>query len=193
MALTGAGWELRVERLGLQRSGDRARTYGRYRLYVDGLATGIDGHVCEAIGPGDNSKAENGRRIEADTYSLSTQFSTYVSIGYSKDTQNAGAAKMPGILLLGTSKRTGILIHPAHPPKSKLYLSSIGCLNPTDPLGAADVMDYWDSRARVIQLIDSLREFLPASFAQKRRTAIPGATVVIEGEPDDPWPDGTPG
>jgi len=41
---------------------------------------------------------------------------------------------MPAIRLEGVGNRNGILIHPGHLPN--LYLSSIGCLNPTNPLGA---------------------------------------------------------
>ncbi len=64
-----------------------------------------------------------------------------------------------------------------------LYLSSTGCLNPTDPLEPADLMDFWDSRSRVIALIDDLRSFAPGGFRRAIPTSIEGAWRVIEGEP----------
>jgi hypothetical protein len=88
---------------------------------------------------------------------------------------------MPGLLLMETGNRTAILIHPGHPPK--LYLSSIGCFNPTKPLGKDDDMEFLESRTRVLALIDSLRAFNPASFQRSRPTPIPDAAVVIDGEP----------
>ena len=88
---------------------------------------------------------------------------------------------MPGILLENTGNRIGILIHPGHPPH--LYLSSIGCLNPTRPLLSTDEMGFWESRARVIALIDDLRNFAPETFEQEDSNRIPNAWAVIDGEP----------
>jgi len=189
MGIDGNGWELRVERLGIQRHHELARTYGRYSVHIDGMPQGLEGLMCEAIGPGDNSKQDNGKRIAASAYPLSTQFGTYVSIGFSKNLKMPGDPKMPGVLLTGTDKRKGILIHPAHPPHEKLYLSAIGCLNPTGTLRSNDYMDFWDSRSRVLAIIASLRAFAPAAFDQRRRTAIPNANVVIRGEPAEEWSD----
>jgi hypothetical protein len=55
--IEGHGWELHVKRLGLQRgSNDLVRTYGAYQVYVDGEPVAVlSGHICECIGPGDNS------------------------------------------------------------------------------------------------------------------------------------------
>jgi hypothetical protein len=115
-------------------------------------------------------------------------------MGFSLDTHTPAVLPMPGLLLKGTGQRTAILIHPGHPPK--LYLSSIGCLNPTRPLGKNDSMEFFESRARVIALIDSLRAFSPESFHDGRPMPIPGAFVVIDGEPmtalPDPPPAGAP-
>lgn len=183
MAITGIGWELQVRRLGLHTSGSLKRTYGSYAVYREGQSIdGLSGHMCECVGPGDNRHAGNGKRIEAGTYPLWTQFGRYRSIGYSE-----GAEAMPGLRLEGTNRRVGILIHPGHPPK--LYLSSVGCLNPTAPLTAAQSMDFSDSRRRVVALIDSLRAFAPDAFRREVMTRIAGATVVVEGEPMAPAPD----
>lgn len=176
------GWELRVERLGQHKSGNRVRTYGRYQVYLDDVPIeALAGNVCEAAGPGDNSKANNGRRIAAGRYPLWTQFGAYRSIGYSTNQQVPGEQPMPAVLLQGTDKRSGILVHPAHPPT--LYLSSIGCFNPTNPLQPNQEMNYWDSRSRVIALIESLKAHAPAAFAHEISSRIANAWVVVEGEP----------
>jgi hypothetical protein len=182
MAIAGQGWELLVSRLGVQQSGRRKRTYGAYQAFLDGRAiASLAGHMCECVGPGDNLHAENNKRIEQGRYPLSTQFGRYRTSGYSQDLQTPGAPPMPALKLDGTGKRVGILIHPGHPPN--LYLSSIGCFNPTGPLTADQTMDFWDSRTRVIALIDSLRGFAPAAFRNEANTPVPDAFVVVEGEP----------
>jgi hypothetical protein len=180
--IEGRGWELQVTRLGIQRSGARRRTYSTYEVYRDGQAdSNLSGHICECIGPGDNSIANSGKRIAAGRYPLWTQFGKYRTIGYSLNMQTSGAPPMPAVRLEGTGNRTGILIHPGHPPK--LYLSSIGCLNPTNALAESDLMNFWDSRGRVIALIDDLKGFSPASFKTETMTRIPNAWAVIDGEP----------
>src|SRR5262249_22805836 len=90
---------------------------------------------------------------------------------------------MPGIRLEGTNNRTGILIHPGHPPT--LYLSSIGCFNPTAPLGPEDPMNFWDSRERVIALINDLKQYAPGAFEHESMTRIANAWAVVDGEPMD--------
>jgi len=90
---------------------------------------------------------------------------------------------MPGVLLTRTGNRTGVLIHPGHPPLASLFLSSIGCLNLTKPLQPDGRMDFMESRARVIAVINSLADFAPGAFAQRQDTLIPNAAVVIDGEP----------
>src|SRR5262249_30603362 len=103
------------------------------------------------------------------------------TVGYSTNMDVPAQLPMPGILLENTGNRIGILIHPGHPPD--LYLSSIGCLNPTSPLGSADEMDFWESRSRVIALFDDLTNFAPEAFEQENNTRIPNAWAVIDGEP----------
>jgi len=183
-------WELHVKRLGLQhRAGERDRTYGAYQVIVDGQPNAnLAGHICECTGPGDNTA--NGRnnrlRIAAGTYALSTQFgSHYRSVNYSAD-----ATHPPAVLVMGTGARSAILVHPAHPPT--LYLSSIGCFNPTKPLTADDDMDFWDSRARVIDILNSLTAYDPDAFAPDKigtNTPIKNASIIVEGEPMTPVSD----
>jgi hypothetical protein len=187
MPISGKGWELHVERLGTQRKGSKKRTYGKYQVYIDGQSKdGLSGFMCETVGPGDNTRRNNGKRIEQGVYPLWTQFGRYRTIGYSTDLHTAGASHMPGLLLLGTGKRDGILIHPGHPPT--LYISSIGCFNPTNSLDADEVMNFWDSRARVIALIESLKAFYSSAFDHEASTRIKGASVVVDGEPGDNEP-----
>ena len=162
MPITGDGWELFVERLRLHRRGNLARTYGRYVVSIGGHPQpGLSGYMVEAIGPGDNSAADNGRRIAAGRYELTTHFRTFVSAGYSTSTDIVADPPMPAIRLLGTGKRTGILIHPVYPPETKLYLASVGCLNPTSDVPEDASIDFWDSRQRVIALLE-LAARLPA-------------------------------
>jgi hypothetical protein len=182
MAIAGSGWELNVVRQGIHKSGRRTRTYSTYQVYRDGSAvTELAGNMCECKGPGDNDHAGSGLRIEAGRYPLWTQFGRYRTIGYSTNTQTPGDPPMPGLLLQGTGNRVGILIHPAHPPS--LFLSSIGCFNPTNALATMESMNFWDSRARVIALIDDLRKYDPHAFAHEAMTRIDNAWVVVDGEP----------
>jgi hypothetical protein len=184
--IEGQGWELKVTRLGLQhRAGERTRTYDAYQVFIDGAPiAALAGHICECTGPGDNT--EQGRekhvRIREGRYALSTQFGEhYRSVGFTGDVK-------PGFLLLGTGDRSAILVHPGHPPT--LYLSSIGCFNPTRPLKADQNMDFTDSRTRVIALLDSLKQHDPAAFAKvERDTAIANAFIVVDGEPTSPVSD----
>ncbi len=181
--IEGHGWELQVKRLGLQRHGGEVRTYGAYQVFIENEpVTSLSGHICEAIGPGDNTAHGKDRlRIREGRYALSTQFGPhYRSVGYTGDATHP----MPGFaLLLPTPVRTDILVHPGHRPT--LYLSSIGCFNPTKPLKANQDMSFLESRARVIAMIDSLRQHDPAAFASDKRhnTAIANAFIVVDGEP----------
>ena len=88
---------------------------------------------------------------------------------------NPAALRRPGLLLLLTGERVGILIHPA-----RGFLWSIGCINPAGalPSGASD-MNFLDSRARVIAMIDDLRQFLGNSFPTAPGARIPGARVIV--------------
>jgi len=184
MATGPAIWELHVQRTGLHRRGALVRTYGRYVVTIDGVSQpGLAGFMLEAEGPGDNRAPDNGRRIEAGRYPLTTHFRAFVSTGYSESMSIVAEPPMPAIRLLETGRRTGILIHPVYPPEDKLYVASVGCLNPTGPLAADQSGDFWDTRQRVIELIDSLRNFRPEAFARPAPMPIVGAAVVIEGEP----------
>ncbi|MDC7675141.1 hypothetical protein [Asticcacaulis machinosus] len=177
-----ANWELRVERIGVQRAtATKSRTYGKYDVCIDGVVVpGLSGYMCERLGPGDNSKPGNGKRIQAGSYPLWTQFGKYRSTGYANGTLS-GENPMPAIALAATGKRSAILIHPAHPPK--LYLSSVGCLNPTSAIGPDDPINFFDSRDRVIAMLDSLRQHAPEAFRHEVMSRIGTAKIQIIGEP----------
>ena len=184
MPITGAGWEFHVQRLGIHKSGTNIRTYGEYQVFLNGNAiAALSGNVCESPGPGENdtpATPDQPRRITQGRYPLSTQFGEhYATIGYT--TQHPEQHPMPGVLLGNTGHRSAILIHPGHPPT--LFLSSIGCLNLTKPLQPDEVMDFLESRSRVIAVINSLADFAPSAFEQREATPIPDAAVVIDGEP----------
>lgn len=192
MALTGKGWELQVTRLEIQQNGSHSRAYGTYEAYLNGQPIPhLSGNVCESPGPGENefhATEADPRRVRKGRYPLWTQFGdTYETMGYNGPDAPAGTPPMPGVLLGNTHLRTGILIHPGHPPK--LYLSSIGCLNLTKPLPAHQIMDFLESRSRVIAVIDSLASFAPHAFVQGHSMQIPNAWIDIDGAlPDDPLP-----
>jgi hypothetical protein len=183
MQFTGNGWELQVVRLGIQESGALRRTYGRYCVFRNGDSIAeLSGYVCECPGPGENEIAGTSMRIEQGRYPIWTQFGQrYRTIGYNTNVDVPGQLPMPGLLLANTGNRMGILIHPGHPPN--LYLSSIGCLNLTGPLHPNDLINYSDSRTRVIALIEALKRFAATAFQAEESERISNSWVVIDGEP----------
>lgn len=175
--ITGNGWELFISRLREQVRGDKRRTLGTYQVFHDGRPRpSLSGHICEAGGPGDNSKAKNGKRVEPGVYPLATQDGTkYVTFGYS----GGKSYPRPGFELVRTGKRTEILVHPGVG-----FLSSVGCINPTSTPGDPRWnIDFADSRARVIALIEDMRNYLAGGFPTRNGRPIPRAQVVIAGDP----------
>lgn len=170
-------WELRITRTGEQTRGGRRRTVSRYQVYHDNSpVSGLKGTIAETRGPGANAPAGNNRCVEAGSYNLHIHKGTnYVTIGYTSNL-NQAAIPRPGLLLLPTGQRVGILIHPG-----RGFLSSVGCLNPTNALasGSSDI-GFVDSRKRVIAIIDDLKSFLGSSFPTATGAKIPRAKVVIQ-------------
>jgi hypothetical protein len=178
--LTRSGWELHIERHSEQARADRKRTVGTYTVYHDGVAQPqLSGTSVETKGPGDNSRPGNGRRIVAGTYPLGTQDGLhYLTWGYVTSTDPDEHPK-PGIEVLNTQNRVGILIHPGFG-----FLASVGCINLTAPLanGKQDI-PFVDSRDRIIAIIEDMKTFLGPSFPRTNGKTIANASVVIEGEP----------
>ena len=190
-------WELRIERLELHAEAGRLRTYGRYQVLANGAPT-LTGHTCECMGPGINARAGSYHhlRIAPGEYTVQKQNGGhYKTVDYLP--LGNGETPMPGLRLgregAALGDRTAILVHCAHPtwhvregePRSDLWLSSVGCINLTAPIGASQSMDHADSRQRVIDLIESLRTIVGAAAfaAAPNGQDLPGARIVLTGEP----------
>ena len=186
MPISGVGWELLIVRETEQRrtSDGKRRTVGTYQVFHDGTAQVGDlrGTMAETRGPGANAPKDNGRRIAPGRYPLWTQDGDrYVTWGYAQS-GGPSATPKPGLELKGTSPREEILIHPG-----RGFLSSIGCLNPCTSLpDAEEPITYAGSRWRTIALIEDLKAFAGAGFPGVNGRRIPGAFVVVEGEPTVP-------
>ena len=196
-----ATWEIRITREAVQSRGPgltNKRTVGRYAVYHDDepvdrfksvdFETPLFGATAESPGPGQNREIatkEAPSRVAPGRYALATfqgeQF--YATYGYHPG-EDVGKWLKPGIeVKLGVRPRNGILIHPAHDD----FVSSIGCINLCTSLPtAAEAITYRTSRLRVIAMIEDMRRFLGSDFPSVNGQEIPGAFVVIEGEPPTP-------
>lgn len=177
-------WELYITRIQDQEYNGRVRTLSRYKLLINGQVTNIKGYMCEPCGPSSNET--KGNRIGVGRYGVSTQFGKYVSIDYS-ETPIAQSGKMPSFRLLDTGNRSDILVHNAHTKIedgiSDLWLSSIGCFNPTERIKPNQEMDFNDTWQKTIQLIESLKSFAPIAFrGEKINQIIPNAFVIVEDD-----------
>lgn len=180
MLITNNGWEILIQRQSTQtrQSDGKVRTVGRYQVFNDGVAVGeLVGTTAESRGPGSNSI--KGVRIAPGTYPLATQDGgKYATIDYSPNA-NHTALRRPGIELHHTNSRSEILIHPGIG-----FLASIGCINLCKILpDATEPISFGGSRARVIALIDNMREFLGNEFPTRDGRSIPRAFAIIVGEP----------
>ncbi len=177
-----SGLNPRHELIGLLQVLEKKRLIDQSDDEVSVLGVTTSGNVCECVGPGENELAGTAKRIQEGRYPLWTQFGpNYQTIGYSNNSDVPGMRPMPGILVEDVGNRNGIIIHPAHPPT--LYLSSTGCFNPTNPLQAGDTIDFWDSRAKVVALINDLKTFSPNALKLASTNPIPDAWIVVDGEP----------
>jgi hypothetical protein len=173
-------WQLRITRLREEVRGGVHRTVGTYQVFHDfdnGVRTMVlQGFTAEPGGPGDNQHQGDDRRLEAGTYPLKTHDGVkYVTIGYAAGTDHP----RPAIEVGNTGNRVAILFHPA-----RGFLSSIGCINAAGALPNvhADI-DWADSRARVVAVIDDMRSFLGSDFPRNNGQLIPNAEIVFDGEP----------
>ena len=180
MDIRGKGWELLIIRKDVQQRRGRLRTVGTYQVFHDGdVQDQLSGTSVETKGPGDNQVQGNGRRLEAKAYPLATQAGLhYVSIGYLVSDDPDQTPK-PGLAILQTGNRVGVLIHPGHG-----FLASIGCINLTARLTSGNVdIPFVDSRTRVIAVINDLKDFAGSAFPHHNGQPIAGASLVIDGEP----------
>src|SRR5262249_4221960 len=186
MPITSQGWELHIVREIEQRrpSDGRRRTVGRYQVYHDGVAqtgTDLSGMTAEAKGPGANAPVDNGKRIEAGRYPLLThEPGGYATWGYS-NSQDPAAEPKPAfeLKLKDTDPRDNILVHPGHH-----LLASVGCINLCKSCPhAREPISHLPSRKRVISVIEDMKKYLGTQFPTSNGMKIPGAWVVIDGEP----------
>ena len=191
MPITKQGWEFHVQRISEQSRGKKTRTVGTYQVFhdgqaatsvvVDGREVPLAGTIAESRGPSQNdapATTAKPSRILPGRYPLKTSGGpTYVTNGYRNDLKIR--AKMPGIELRKTGKRTAILLHPGKDE----FLSSIGCLNPCTSLPDADEdISYGGSRRRVIALIEDMKVFL-GGIPSGGDLPILNAFAVIDGDP----------
>lgn len=172
-------WELRIRRLSVQRRGERIRTVGTYQVrHAGGAPSGLGGFTVEAGGPGDNAVEGSGVRIEAGVYPLCVNVSaSYRTVGFDPAADEASPLK-PCLGVGGTGARTFILVHPGWG-----FSAAVGCIQPTGELSNGDEdIDYPDSRSRLLAL---LADLTACSGAPEPRhgALLPGARLVIEGEP----------
>jgi hypothetical protein len=177
-----------------QRPGKKHRTVGRYQVFFNGQKLdGLEGMSFETWGPGDNTTrgVRNGVRLEAKTYPLHTHFGSktvpdvngrprtaFVTHGFTSD-ERTRIPSMPSLRVGETGARSGVLFHPAEG-----WIWSIGCLHLSTPLnGPSSNINYKDSRSRVIAVIEAMKAKLGADFPTTNNQPIPGAKVVIAGEP----------
>jgi hypothetical protein len=186
MPIAGEGWEMHIVRQIEQGRGrgrsERRRTVGTYQVFHNGVAQPGDdmsGMVAESKGPGANSPRRNGKRVAEGRYPLFTQDGEkYVTFGFADSTSSTVLPK-PGFELKSTGDRAEILVHPGVG-----FLSSIGCINPCTSLPDSDEnITFKSSRRRVISLIEDMKSFIGGAFPDSNGESIPGAFVVIDGEP----------
>jgi hypothetical protein len=173
-----------VERIRTERRVDSgfARTIGNYYVTYHGQKLpGLEGMTIEGPGPGDNSHGGQNRRLEARSYPLFTHAGSgerFRTIGFATSNEQS-ARPWPAIRIEETEARSGILIFPAAG-----YLMGLGTINLSKPLDGPNAdIDFQDSRARVIGLIDAMKAQLGSYFPSRNNEKIPSAWIVITGEP----------
>jgi hypothetical protein len=180
------GYVLCINRVRTERRAGRPfdRTIGFYQAFFNNQPISeISGVTVERQGPGDNSQTgvAQHRRIEAGSYPLFTHAGAngkYRTMGF-RTPAALGNRPWPSIRVGNTDQRSGILCHCAGG-----YLMSIGCINLTGTLpdARADI-NFSDSHARVVALIQSIKKHLGGDFPTLNNTKIPKATLLIRNEP----------
>jgi hypothetical protein len=181
------GFVICLERRTTQRRKGKGfdRTVGQYQAFFNRAPIpGLCGTAVERQGKGDNTNKGVTRhaRIAQGTYPLSTHSglsNKYKTFGFA----NPGGLRLrpwPSIRVDDTKAREGILIHCAAG-----YIMSIGCINLSSHALSKPIedMEFLDSRARVIDLIQSMQKLLGSLFPNQNNKRIVNAHLVIRGEP----------
>lgn len=182
------GFVIFVQRSRTERREDKnfSRTVGTYYVTYEGeKLPNLEGATAEREGPGDNSR--NGvlarRRLQAGAYPLFTHAGAdnkYRTLGFAEP-GGLQVRPWPALRLEETGDRGGILLHPAAG-----FLMSVGTINLSKPLnGPTDDIDFQDSRARVIALIEAMKANMRGNFPSTNNVRIQNAWIVIADELDD--------
>jgi len=179
------GYVICIDRIRTEKRGSKpySRTIGHYQAFYDNEPIPeISGVAVERQGQGDNSDTgvQNHRRLAQGSYPIFTHAggsNKYRTYGYA-DPGGLKIRPWPCIGVENTGSRSGVLIHCAQG-----YLMSIGCINLSGdlPNASADI-EFNDSRARVIALIESIKQHL-ANFPGHNNQEIVSASLIIRGEP----------
>jgi hypothetical protein len=182
------GFVIVVNRTRMERRDDKSfsRTVGSYHVTYQGeKLPDLEGATVEREGPGDNAMSGvlNHRRLQAGAYPLYTHSGgsdRFRTFGFA----NPGGLQnrpWPALRLEDTGDRSGVLLHPAAG-----YLMNVGTINLSKPLaGPADDIDFADSRARVISVIQAMKDKLGSGFPSSNNQLIQNAWIVIADEPED--------
>ncbi len=185
MTIPSSGFTILVNRLRVEQrgsgSGKRYRTVGDYSCYMNGALINdpnLQGASVEPRGPGDNSSTgvTYARRIKAGKYPLGSH--GFAGAKYSSFNYRKSSRPYPGLYVRRTNKRTAILIH-----MGSGFKASVGCLNFTGSIaGPNDMIGRNTSFARMDYLINYMKAHVPG-FPNTGGAPIPGANLVIVGEP----------
>jgi hypothetical protein len=160
------------------------RTVGVYQVFFNRQPVAMHGTAVERQGPGDNTNTgvQRHSRLVQGTYPLFTHAGAknkYRTFGFA----NPGGLQSrpwPSIRIGNTGARSGVLIHCAAG-----YLMSIGCINLTGRAlqRGVDDIEFFDSRQRVVGLIQSMKAHLGNQFPSSNNVRIPNAALILRGEP----------
>jgi hypothetical protein len=182
------GFVIFVNRTRIERRDGKSfsRTVGSYYVTYQGeKLPDLGGATVEREGPGDNSMSGvlNHRRLEAGIYPLFTHAGAgnkYRTFGFAEP-GSLQVPPWPALRLENTGNRSGILLHPAAG-----YLTNVGTINLSKPLaGPVDDIDFEDSRARVISVIQAMKDKLGNGFPSSNNQLIQNAWIVIADESQD--------
>jgi hypothetical protein len=168
-------WELRVSRKTEQTRNGKRRLVGRYQVFHDGRpAIGLHGAIAESLGPRATAPVTDETPEVFCAHVINDE--KYATIGYSLNA-NPAALQRPGLLFVSADQQRRLLLHPA-----RGFCWSVGTIHLASKLDhSAFDIDFADSRARTIALIDDLRAFVGFGFPTSAGSKIPRAKIMFSG------------